>query len=118
VRAATRSDTFNTSKDCFKFRQLLQAKCAVKGKSVAVCSEMYTSSTCGRCYRLHVRLGGSDVFTCPPRWSGRERRIQYLALCMRWITASLRVRFAHLLPDYSGRLERGRQQCREQSLTD
>jgi hypothetical protein len=28
------------------------------------------------------------------------------------------VRSAHLLPDYSGRLERGRQQCREQSLTD
>jgi len=37
---------------------------------------------------------------------------------MRWITASLRVRSAHLFPDYSGRLERERQQCREQSLTD
>jgi len=48
----------------------------------------------------------------------KERRSQYLALCMRWITASLRVRFAPLLPDYSRRLERGRQQCREQSLTD
>jgi hypothetical protein len=37
---------------------------------------------------------------------------------VRWIAASLRVIFAPLLPDYSGRLERGRQQCREQSLTD
>jgi putative transposase len=26
---------------------------------------MYTSRTCGHCYRLHVRLGSSDVFTCP-----------------------------------------------------
>jgi transposase len=49
----------------FKLRQLLQAKCAVKGKSVVVCSDMYTSRTCGRCYRLHVRLSSSDVFTCP-----------------------------------------------------
>jgi hypothetical protein len=32
--------------------------------------------------------------------------------------SSPRVRFAHLLPDYSGRRERGRQQCREKSLTD
>jgi transposase len=44
----------------FKFRQLLQAKCAVKGKSLVVDYEMSTSRTCGRCYRLH-----SEVFTCP-----------------------------------------------------
>ncbi|RLN94506.1 hypothetical protein BBJ28_00021107 [Nothophytophthora sp. Chile5] len=31
----------------FKFRQLLQAKCEVRGKSTVVCSEMYTSRTCG-----------------------------------------------------------------------
>lgn len=49
----------------YKFRQLLQAKCEVKGKSVVVCSEMYTSRTCGQCYRLHVRLGSNDVFRCP-----------------------------------------------------
>jgi len=53
-----------------------------------------------------------------PRWLGRQRRSQYLALCVRWIVASLRVRFAHLLLDNGGRLERGRQQCREKSLTD
>jgi hypothetical protein len=45
--------------------QLLQAKCAVKGKALVVCSEMYTSRTYGRCYRLRVRLGSSDVLTCP-----------------------------------------------------
>jgi hypothetical protein len=56
---------------------------------------MFTNRTCGRCYRLHVRLGSSDVFHLSalrePRWSGREHRSQYLALCMRWITASLQV---------------------------
>jgi len=67
-RSSARTHGFNTSilsLNHFKFRQLLQAKCAVKGKSPVVCSEMYTSRTCGRCYRLHVRLGSSDVFTCP-----------------------------------------------------
>jgi len=119
-RSSARTHGFNTSilsLNHFKFRQLLQAKCTVKGKSLVVCSEMYTSRTCGRCYRLHVRLGSSDVFTCP-FCASRARRSQYLALWMRWIAASLRVRSAHLLPDSSGRLERGRQQCREQSLTD
>jgi transposase len=90
-RSSARTHGFNTSilsLNHFKFRQLLQAKCAIKGKSLVVCSEMYTSRTCGRCYRLHVHLGSSDVFTCP---------------------YSLRVRFAHLLPDSSGRLGRGRQ---------
>jgi transposase len=67
-RSSARTHGFTTSilsLNHFKFRQLLQAKCAVKGNSVVVCSEMYTSRTCGRCYRLHVRLGSSDVFTCP-----------------------------------------------------
>jgi transposase len=67
-RTSARTHGFNTSilsLNHFKFRQLLQVKCAVKGKSLVVCSEMYTSRTCGRCYRLHVRLGSSDVFTGP-----------------------------------------------------
>jgi transposase len=52
-RSSARTHGFNTSilsLNHFKFRQLLQAKCAVKGKSLVVCSEMNTSS---------------DVFTCP-----------------------------------------------------
>jgi transposase len=67
-KSSARTHGFNTSilsMNHFKFRQLLQAKCAVKGMSVVVCSEMNTSRTCGRCYQLHVRLGSSDVFTCP-----------------------------------------------------
>jgi transposase len=67
-RSNARTHGFNTSilsSNYFKFRQLLQVKCALKGKSLVVCSEMHTSRTCGRCYRLHVRLGSSDVFTCP-----------------------------------------------------
>jgi len=67
-RSSARIHGFNTSilsLNHFKFRQLLQIRCAVKGKSPVVCSEMYTSRTCGRCYRLHVRLGSSDVFACP-----------------------------------------------------
>ncbi|ETM98307.1 hypothetical protein PPTG_19669 [Phytophthora nicotianae INRA-310] len=51
------------SKDMFL--QLLQAKCEVVGKTVVVCSEMYTSRTCTRCERLHLKLGSNDVFTCP-----------------------------------------------------
>jgi putative transposase len=52
-RSSARTHGFNTSilsLNHFKFRQLLQAKCAVKGKSLVVCSEMYTSCTYGRCY--------------------------------------------------------------------
>jgi len=54
-RSSARTHGFNTSilsLNHFKFRQLLQAKCAVKGKLVVMCSEMYTSRTC-------------DVFICP-----------------------------------------------------
>jgi transposase len=67
-RSSARTHGFNTSilsLNHFKFRQLLQAKYAVKCKSVMVCSEMYTSRICCRCYRLHVRLGSSAVCTCP-----------------------------------------------------
>jgi len=73
-RSSARTHVLNTSilsLNHFKFRQLLQAKSAVKGKSPVVCSEMYISRSCGRCYRLHVRLGSSDAFTCPFR-AGRD----------------------------------------------
>lgn len=63
-----RNHGFNTSMlslNHFQFRQLLQAKSEVVGKTVVVCSEMYTSQTCARCERLHIKLGSDDVFTCP-----------------------------------------------------
>jgi len=40
----------------YSFRQLLKAKCARLGKTLVMCSEMYTSQTCGGCSRLHSRL--------------------------------------------------------------
>ncbi|KAL3660104.1 hypothetical protein V7S43_015025 [Phytophthora oleae] len=49
----------------FQFRELLRAKCELMGKSLVVCSEMYTSQTCGHCSRLHLKLGNKDVFECP-----------------------------------------------------
>ncbi|RLN52690.1 hypothetical protein BBJ28_00006898 [Nothophytophthora sp. Chile5] len=67
-KSSMRNHGFNTSilgLNHFKFRQLLQAKCEVKDKSTVVCSEMYTSRTCGQCYRLHVKLGSNDVFGSP-----------------------------------------------------
>jgi len=49
----------------YAFRQLLAAKCKLLGKTLVVCSEMYTSLTCGCCSKLHLRLGLSRVFHCP-----------------------------------------------------
>jgi transposase len=56
-----------------------------------VCSEIYTSRTCGRCYRLHVRLGSSDVFTCPFCASHAGRDENAALNILRWIAARLRV---------------------------
>jgi transposase len=52
-RSSARTHGSNTSilsLNHFKFRQLLQAKCTVKGKSPVVCSEMYTIRTWGGGY--------------------------------------------------------------------
>jgi putative transposase len=49
----------------YALRQLLAAKCKLLGKTLVVCSEMYTSLACGRCSKLHLRLGPSRVFRCP-----------------------------------------------------
>jgi hypothetical protein len=102
--------SFNTSilsLNHFKFRQLFQAKCAVKGNSPVVCSEMYTSRTC-------------DVFTCPLCTYRADRDENAALNILRNVCAgSLQVfewELHHLLPDFSVRLKRGRQQCREKSL--
>ncbi|RLN51075.1 hypothetical protein BBJ28_00000750 [Nothophytophthora sp. Chile5] len=89
-KSSARTHGFNTSilsLNHFKFRQLLQAKCEVRGKSTVVCSEMYTSRTCGQCYRLHVKLGSNDVFACP-RCDYRAGRDANAALnIMRYVCA-------------------------------
>ncbi|RLN58447.1 hypothetical protein BBJ28_00006013 [Nothophytophthora sp. Chile5] len=46
----------------FQFRELLKTKCEVAGKALVVCSEI---QTCGRCSRLHLKIGNQDVFECP-----------------------------------------------------
>jgi len=63
--SAPRTDAFNRSLlglKHYQFRQLLATKCALLGKTVVVCSEMYSSMTCGDCSRLHPTLGSSVVF--------------------------------------------------------
>ncbi|KUF88864.1 Mitochondrial folate transporter/carrier [Phytophthora nicotianae] len=67
-KSSARNHTFNRlllGLKHFQFRKLLQAKCELMGKSLVVCSEMYSSQTCGRCSKLHLRLGSRDVFSCP-----------------------------------------------------
>lgn len=47
----------------FSFRQMLKAKCEVMGKSLVVCSEVYTTKTCGKCGSL-TETGSSDIYEC------------------------------------------------------
>jgi len=63
-----RTHTFNRSLlglKHYQFRKLLEAKCALLGKTLVVSSEMDSSMACGVCSRLHPRLGTSEVFLCP-----------------------------------------------------
>ncbi|RLN73662.1 hypothetical protein BBJ28_00006319 [Nothophytophthora sp. Chile5] len=71
----------------YQFRQLLLAKSEVKGKAVVVCSEMYTSGTCGHSYRLHVTLGSSDVFMCPHRSYRFGRDVNAALNILRYVCA-------------------------------
>ena len=48
----------------FKFRTLLDHKMKVRGKKLHVCTEEYTSKTCGSCGRLNHKLGSSEIFRC------------------------------------------------------
>jgi putative transposase len=50
----------------FRFRQSLQHKCKEFDTKLEVCSEAYTSMTCGHCGRLNRKLTLRDrVYTCP-----------------------------------------------------
>ena len=40
-----------------------QAKCELRGCSLDICTEEYTSKTCGRCGILN-NVGSRDVFSC------------------------------------------------------
>jgi putative transposase len=68
--SSNRTHAFNETLLGFKyyaFRQLLAAKCKLLGKTLVVCSEMYTSLTWMCCSKLHLRLGSSRMFRCPSR---------------------------------------------------
>ena len=49
----------------YRFRQRLQQQAELRGATVHVVSEAYTSKSCGRCGRLHHALGGNHTFRCP-----------------------------------------------------
>ncbi len=48
----------------FKFRTLLDHKMKLRGKKLHVCTEEYTSKTCGSCGRLNHQLGSKEIFKC------------------------------------------------------
>ena len=47
----------------YKFRERLTNKCQLRGCSIDVCTEEYTSQTCGCCGKL-TKVGSKDVFKC------------------------------------------------------
>ena len=50
----------------YRFQQRLVNKTReYRSSQVIICDEAYTSKTCGRCGKLHERLGGSKIFHCP-----------------------------------------------------
>jgi putative transposase len=49
----------------FQFRQRLIHKAEELGTVVHETSEHYTSKTCGRCGKIHWKLGGNKTFKCP-----------------------------------------------------
>lgn len=68
LKSSPRTHTFNyrlLTLSHYRFRQRLQDVCERKGVTLVICSEMYTSRTCGRCNQLHLSLGNNDVFRCP-----------------------------------------------------
>jgi putative transposase len=50
----------------YLFRQRLAHKVSeFPGTTLVICTEEYTSKTCGRCGEIHRNLGGSKTFHCP-----------------------------------------------------
>ena len=65
-------DMAGKSNNRFLNREMMQLKhyqfqCRMKdafGDKVVICTEEYTSKTCGKCGSLHPNLGSNDVFKC------------------------------------------------------
>lgn len=49
----------------YKFQQLLKHKMELRAGELILCTEEYTSKTCGNCGRINHELGASKVFKCP-----------------------------------------------------
>lgn len=49
----------------YRFRQTLLARARLSGCVVKLVTEEYTSKTCGRCGKIHDKLGGQKTFRCP-----------------------------------------------------
>jgi transposase len=49
----------------YKFKLLLKHKMNLRNGKLIICTEEYTSKTCGNCGRLNHNLGSSKVFKCP-----------------------------------------------------
>ena len=47
-----------------RFHNMLQYQCSKTKSRVVMCTEEYTSKTCGRCGVLNTRLGSSKLFQC------------------------------------------------------
>ena len=47
-----------------KLRQNLIVKARKFNNTIVLCSEEYTSKTCGKCSWVHARLGGNEKFQC------------------------------------------------------
>ena len=47
----------------YQFQQRLKSKCEVRGCRMEICTEEYTSKTCGRCGELND-VKALDVYSC------------------------------------------------------
>ena len=47
----------------YKFKERLRSKCQLSGCTLEICTEEYTSQTCGACGKL-TKIGSSEVYVC------------------------------------------------------
>lgn len=59
----------------FDFRQRLLNVAKIRGRTVIVCNEHYTSRTCGICGTINENLGGNKIFSCDVCQSVADRDI-------------------------------------------
>lgn len=65
VRLAPMSKRILQALAFFQFRQRLMYKASVRGSTVRVVPEAYTSKVCSCCGHVNATLGASHVFACP-----------------------------------------------------